>query len=177
MLDFRDGLDHALANPVQPVILAFNSPVIESITTNSPIDEGGTASIAVTAEVGSQSGSLPSTLTYQFDLSNNGVYSVSNQSGLVSVSFPRPGLFDVPVRVVTTSGSFALGQARIDILNVAPASQLPATRPPSRARRSRSHSGAFLIPATILPGPSRSTGVMGRRPRPTRSTTRVVSVR
>ncbi len=120
VLDFRDGLDHALANPVQPVILAFNSPVIESITTNSPIDEGGTASIAVTAEVGSQSGSLPSTLTYQFDLSNNGVYSVSNQSGLVSVSFPRPGLFDVPVRVVTTSGSFALGQARIDILNVAP---------------------------------------------------------
>ncbi len=120
LLDFRDGLDHRLANPVQPVILAFYPPRIESITTSSPIDEGGTATITVTALAVPQGPSQSPSLTYQFDPSDSGIYSLSNQTGVVSLSFPRPGSFLIPIRVVTPDRTFALGQASIEVLNVAP---------------------------------------------------------
>src|SRR5271157_3329764 len=149
LLDFRDGLDHRLANPVQPVILAFYPPRIESITTSSPIDEGGTATITVTALAVPQGPSQSPSLTYQFDPSDSGIYSLSNQTGVVSLSFPRPGSFLIPIRVVTPDRTFALGQASIEVLNVAPTIVVAGNQTAIEGTPTKFNLGQFSDPGSL----------------------------
>ncbi len=150
-LNFRNGLDHPLANPPQPIVLVFPPPLIQSITTGSPIDEGGPATITVTAVAGSQDGEPSSQLTYQFDVDDNGIYGVSNQTGVLTLGFPRPGTFSVPIRVVSPSGSFALGLASVQVLNVAPTIQVAGNQTAIEGTPASFNLGQFSDPGDDSP--------------------------
>jgi len=118
-LDFLAGLSTDIQAASGFPILAFNPPIITDVKVGSPIDEGSTATIDVTAFNLHRPGS-GDVLTYQFDPNNDGTFPISNTTGSTSIAFDRPGTYVVPIRVYNLQGARADSQAVVVVRNVAP---------------------------------------------------------
>ena len=122
-LDFTGGLSTEIQNAGGLPILAVNPPLITDVQVGSPINEGSTATIDVTAfnlhtVVGGG-------LTYEFDPRDDGSFSISNTTGSATIGFDKPGTYVVPIRVYNPNGARAVAQAVIEVRNVAPSLQSP----------------------------------------------------
>ncbi len=122
-LDFLGGLAPEIQNVAGLPILAVNPPIITDVRVGSPINEGSTATIDVTAfnlHTIKEGG-----LTYEFDPRGDGSFSISNTNGSATLLFDQPGTYVVPIRVYNPDGARAVAQAVIEVLNVAPSLQSP----------------------------------------------------
>lgn len=124
-LDFTAGLDASLIDPGKVPVFAINPPFFTSVTTTSPIDEGATATITAVARIGHQDPHHPPKLTYQFDVNGDGTYDITNDTGIATLSFDRPGSYTVPIRVYTEQGTVATTRATVVVRNVAPTLRSP----------------------------------------------------
>lgn len=93
-------------------------PTITDVTNDGPVDEGGSATITVTA---SDPAGVNDPLQYEFDCDNSGGYEVGPQaSNSTLCSFSDNGSFTVPVRVTDGDGGEATGSTTVTVNNVDP---------------------------------------------------------
>lgn len=92
-LQSRDRLDVTVLNA---------APVITSVTNNGPVDPG--QPVTITAAATDVSGD---TLTFEFDVDNDGIVDVENTSGTVTHTFADAGVYPVNVRVTDGDGGEA----------------------------------------------------------------------
>ncbi|MBI1896685.1 MAG: PKD domain-containing protein [Acidobacteria bacterium] len=83
----------------------------------APTPEGSPAPVTVTA---SDPGGDNDPLTYQFDFDHDGVYEVSNQTGIAQHVFIDEGTYAVPVRVVDSDGAAVTGTVSVVVSAVPP---------------------------------------------------------
>lgn len=121
-LDFTSGLAPEIQSAADLPILAFNPPIITDVKVGSPINEGATATIDVSAF---NLHTVKGGLTYQFDPRDDGSFSISTTTGSATIGFDRPGTYVVPIRVYNPDGARAVAQAVIVVENVAPTPQSP----------------------------------------------------
>jgi PKD domain len=150
-MNFTAGLDQNLANPGPIPVFAIDPPLITSVKTTSPIDEGGSATISVTARTAHENPRQPPLLSYQFDVVGNGSYSISNQTGVVTLAFFHPGTYVIPIRVVTAQGTFATSSATIQVANVAPSLQSPGNQTATEGAPASFDLGSFTDPGRDSP--------------------------
>jgi hypothetical protein len=150
-VDFTAGLTPGLANWPPVPVFALNPPFITNVQTNSPVFEGAPAAITVTARVGHENPRHPPVLTYQFDVNDDGTYPVSNETGDLTLTFPRPGVYVVPIRVYTEQGTVARTTATVDVLNVAPNLVSPGNETAVEGSLSPFGLGAFNDPGLDSP--------------------------
>jgi hypothetical protein len=94
------------------------APSITSVSNDGPIDEGGSATITVTA---SDPAGAADPLSYEFDCDNNGIYEVGPQAGNSHYcSFSNNGSKQVNVRVTDDDGGATTGFTAVTVKNVAP---------------------------------------------------------
>src|ERR671937_410712 len=94
------------------------APTIVSVTNDGPIDEGGSATITVTA---TDPAGAADPLSYEFDCNNDGLYEVGPQAGNShACSFANNGSKQVNVRVSDGDGGSATGSTTVTVKNVAP---------------------------------------------------------
>ncbi len=150
-LDFTTGLACDLIHVRQPLVDAFDAPRITGTTVESPIAEGSSATLTVTARTAHEDPNHPSGLTFQFDTADNGSYAVSNSTGTVSLTFFHPGTYAIPVRVVTPQGTFATTQVSITVLNVAPTLVSPGVQSAVEGSPAQINLGRFSDPGLDSP--------------------------
>jgi hypothetical protein len=93
-------------------------PVITSTYNNGPVDEGGNATITITA---SDAASVNDPLSYEFDCDNDGEYEIGSQESPNALcSFVNDGNFTVGVRVADGDGGVDTDSTAVSVLNVAP---------------------------------------------------------
>jgi hypothetical protein len=94
------------------------APTIVSVVNNGPINEGGSATITVTA---TDPAGAADPLSYEFDCNNDGIYEVGPQAGNShACSFANNGSKQVNVRVSDGDGGSATGSTTVAVNNVAP---------------------------------------------------------
>jgi predicted extracellular nuclease len=127
----RKGFD--VTDTTSPFRTSDHDPVIIGLTPNAPptVDAGGPYSVAEGGSVSvGATGTDPNTgdtLTYAWDLDNNGSFETSGQS----VSFSAAGLdgpssYTIKVRVTDGGGLSAVDTATVNVQNVAPTVTLSA---------------------------------------------------
>jgi parallel beta-helix repeat protein len=95
-------------------LVIHGPPEISNISYNSPVDEGSSVTVTVTA-------SGWSTLSYEFDFNNDGIYEVGPQAdNFASHVFADSGAYAVGVRVSDLDGSGTTGSTVVTINNVPP---------------------------------------------------------
>ena len=150
-MDFTAGLDPCLVNPPQPLVLAINPPIITSVLADGPIDEGSSSTIMVKARATHENPLHPTPFTYQFDVRDDGSYSLSSQTGVVSLTFDQPGTYVIPIRVVSQEGTFATTSATIQVLNVAPSLLSPGDQSAVEGTPATVNLGQFSDPGNDSP--------------------------
>jgi large repetitive protein len=94
------------------------APTISSVTNDGPIDEGGSATVTVTA---SDTAGAADPLSYEFDCDDDATYEAGPQAGNShACSFADDGSYQVNVRVSDGDGGFATGSTTVTVRNVAP---------------------------------------------------------
>jgi Thrombospondin type 3 repeat/PKD domain len=114
-------------------------PEIASVSADSPIDEGSTSTVAVTA---SDPAGVNDPLSYEFDCDGNGAYEVGPQSSNAhACAFGNNGTFNVNVRVSDGDGGEDTDSASVVVNNVPPSEPgKPATADPNP-----NNTGAFTL--------------------------------
>ena len=107
-----------------PIIIGLNLNGPPTVDAGGPysVDEGGSVTLAAT-------GSDPNgdTLTYAWDLDNNGSFETSDQSVTFSAAtLDGPSSYTVKAKATDPGGLFAEATATVDVLNVAPAATFNA---------------------------------------------------
>ena len=82
-----------------PIITA--PPAIDRITNTSPVPAGTPVTLTVAAH---DPEGLTGPLTYEFDFQDDGIFDVTNATGVASWTYDNPGLHVVDVRVVDALG-------------------------------------------------------------------------
>jgi probable HAF family extracellular repeat protein len=105
---------------------APNQPLTVNACVSYDVDEG--ASVTVTAYGSDRAGG---SLTYTWDLDNDGTFETAGQSATFSAgNLDGPGTHTIAVRVTNSGGLTAIDQATINVFNIAPTADLaiaPAT--------------------------------------------------
>jgi len=102
------------------VVVTVNNvaPTITSVSNNSPINEGSSATITVTA---TDPAGANDPLNYEFDANNDNIYEIGPQPGSTrSITFGDNGSFRVNVRVSDGDGGVATSFTTVVVNNVAP---------------------------------------------------------
>jgi len=100
------------------VIVINVDPTISDTSNNGPINEGGSATITVTA---TDPAGANDPLSYEFDCDNDATYEVGPQAGnSTSCSFANDGSFTVNVRVMDGDGGADTDSTTVTVDNVAP---------------------------------------------------------
>src|SRR5205807_793847 len=103
------------------------APTITSVTNNGPINEGGSATITVTA---TDPAGAADPLSYEFDCNNDNVFEIGPQAGnSASCPFNDNGSRQVNVRVNDGDGGTALGATTVTVNNVNPTATLSNNGP------------------------------------------------
>jgi hypothetical protein len=135
--DFTAGVNGGLVNVGQPPNV---SPVVNSVSNNGPITEGGMATVTVNA---TDPDNTTGGLTYEFDFDNNGSYEVSNTTGVAQRSYPDNGTYPIKVRVTDTRSGAATSSTTITVNNAAPAVTAPASQAASEGTATSFNLGSF----------------------------------
>ena len=147
------------ASDHDPVIIGLNLDGAPSVDAGGPysVAEGGSVQVSAT-------GSDPDadTLTYEWDLDNDGTFETAGQSATFSAAaLDGPSTYTVKVRTTDPRGLSAVDTTIVDVTNAAPTATFnaPATAfCRASASRSRSRAPPILPRSTPRPGsPMRST--------------------
>ena len=90
-------------------------------------------------------------LTYQFDVNGDGSFALTNQTGIASLTFDRPGTYTIPIRVYTEQGTVATTQATVEVLNVAPSLRSPSQQTALEGSPAPIALGSFSDPGLDAP--------------------------
>lgn len=111
----------------EPYRASDHDPVVVGLNLNDPptVDAGGPYSVAEGGSVlVTATGNDPNTgetLTYAWDLDNNGSFETSGQSAIFSAAgLDGPTSRTIKVHVTDNSGFFAVDEATVNVLNVSP---------------------------------------------------------
>jgi Thrombospondin type 3 repeat/PKD domain/Cadherin-like domain len=99
-------------------------PSISVVSNDSPINEGSSATITVTA---SDPAGSNDPLAYAFDCDNDGTFAAAGSSNQVSCSFAQDGTYTVGVKVTDGDGGEDTDSTSVSVLNVAPGVSLTLT--------------------------------------------------
>ena len=139
---------------VNPYRTSDHDPVVVGLVPNAPptTDAGGPYSVNEGSSVTlAASGSDPNgdSLTYTWDLDNNGSFETSGQSvNFSAASLDGPSSYTVKVRATDPLGLFAVDEATVNVLNVAPSVDTPVVSPePSIKGSAVTASATFTDPA------------------------------
>ena len=126
------------------VTVANLPPVISNVTAESPIDEGDSSTVTVTA---SDPAGANDPLSYEFDCDGNSVFEVGPQaSNSHNCSFADNGTFTVNVRVSDGDGGADTGSDTVVVQNVAPLVTAPANQTASEGTSETFDLGSFTDP-------------------------------
>ena len=100
------------------VTVANLDPEIANVAADSPVDEGGSSTVTVTA---TDPAGANDPLSYEFDCDDDGTYEISPQAANShSCSFGDDGSFDVNVRVTDGDGGSDVASTTVVVQNVDP---------------------------------------------------------
>ena len=124
------------------------NPTITDVTNDGPIEEGGSATITITA---TDPAGVNDPLMYAFDCDNDGTFEVSPQAAnSTSCNFAENGRFAVPVRVTDDDGGATTGSSTVTVNNAAPSVNAPVVNPsPSDEGQSVVANATFSDPGTL----------------------------
>src|SRR5207302_4222561 len=109
------------------VVVNNVAPTITSVTNNGPINEGGSATITVTA---TDPAGAADPLSYEFDCNNDLSYEIGPQAGnSTSCTFNDNGPKQVNVRVSDGDGGTTVGATTVTVNNVNPTATLTNNGP------------------------------------------------
>ena len=131
------------------VVTVINvGPTITNVANDGPVDEGGSATITITA---TDPAGVNDPMMYAFDCDNDGAFEVGPQAGnSTNCIFGDNGSFTVPVRVTDDGGGTATGSTTVTVNNVAPTvSQPTLDNESSDEGQSVAASTTFSDPGTI----------------------------
>ncbi len=109
------------------VTVANLPPTITNLTTVEPFAQEGSP---VTLKA-SAFDLVGDNLTYAFDFNNDGVYEVTNPTGLAQYTFPDDGTFPVGIRVSEGNGGATTATYTIQVRDIAPTLTLTSTPAPA----------------------------------------------
>jgi predicted extracellular nuclease len=138
---------------VNPYRTSDHDPVVVGLIPNAPptADAGGPYTVSEGGSVTvSASGFDPNgdSLTYAWDLDNNGSFETPGQSvSFSAATLDGPSSYTIKVRVTDTGGLSATSQATVNVQNVAPTVAAPVVSPePSTEGSSATGSATFTDP-------------------------------
>ena len=119
-------------------------PVISNVSAESPIDEGDSSTVTVTA---SDPAGAADPLSYEFDCDGNNVFEVGPQAiNSHNCPFADNGTFTVNVRVSDGDGGADTDSDTVVVQNVAPAVTAPANQTASEGTSETFDLGSFTDP-------------------------------
>jgi protocatechuate 3,4-dioxygenase beta subunit len=133
------------------VTVANLPPSISAVTSDGPIDEGGSATITVTA---TDPAGVNDPLVYAFDCDDDGSYETAGVANEGTCTFDQDGVFTVGVEVTDGDGGQALDSTDVMVDNVAPSVDsltLSSSVPASCATRTAVLNAAFSDPGEDAP--------------------------
>ena len=126
------------------VTVANLPPVISNVSAESPIDEGDSSTVTVTA---SDPAGVADPLSYEFDCDGNNVFEVGPQaSNSHNCPFADNGTFTVNVRVSDGDGGADTGSDTVVVQNVPPLVTAPANQTASEGTSETFDLGSFTDP-------------------------------
>ena len=141
------------------VTVANLPPVISNVNAESPINEGDSSTVTVTA---SDPAGVADPLSYEFDCDGNNVFEVGPQaSNSHNCPFADNGTFTVNVRVTDGDGGADTGSDTVVVQNVPPAVTAPANQTASEGTSETFDLGSFTDPGDDEP--LGGHGRLGRR--------------
>jgi uncharacterized protein len=109
----------------QAMVITLNDPPVANAGGPYTVDEGSSVTVSATA-----TDTENSTLTYSWDLDNNGVFETSGQSVTFSAaSLDGPSSHTIKVQVTDNGGLSTVASAMVDVLNVPPTAALSNNGP------------------------------------------------
>ena len=112
--DFTQGIDGSIIGVGQPPNI---SPIIDDIEVSGSVVEGSQFTLTVSASDADLGSGV---LTYEFDFDGDGVYEISNTTGIASRRFIDDGLRSINVRVTDPNGASDTETITVDVENANP---------------------------------------------------------